>query len=79
MNGQHRHLEDLEVVEFALDGMEGSARAEAEEHLKVCPHCRAMLAETMLLHDGFAELGNAAPAPGGLVESILAKARETGR
>jgi predicted anti-sigma-YlaC factor YlaD len=78
MNGDHQHLEELELIELALDGLEGRQREAAEAHLQVCPHCRAMLSEAMLLQDGFASLTEEAPAPLGLADSILAKVRNAG-
>ena len=65
------HLVELEVLEYALDGMEGQERANAEEHLRRCSMCRKAVRGAMDLHDGLALAGAPVMPPAGLTERII--------
>jgi hypothetical protein len=68
------HICELDAVEYAVDGMEGTERERAESHLKGCAFCREMVREVMDLQEGLAQLGAERPLPEGLLDRVVAGA-----
>lgn len=66
-------LEDEELMEYSLDGLEGKARAKAEEHLKHCQRCREQVREFKGLGEGLALLAPQVEPPCDLADNVLKK------
>lgn len=75
------HLVELEVIEYALDGLDDAARVKAEEHLRQCDLCRKAVRGAMDLQDGLALAAGLADIPDGLAERVVRwfRARREGR
>lgn len=65
------HLVEMEVLEYALDGMEGEARERAEEHLRHCGLCRRALRQSMDLQDGLALAVAPVALPEGIADRMI--------
>lgn len=64
-------LPESSLLAFALDGLEGEARAKAKAHLLQCPHCQARLRGLMELQDALAAASPAEPPPPDLAARVL--------
>lgn len=65
------HLVEMEVLEYALDGLEGEARGRAEEHLRQCGMCRRALRQAMDMQDGLALAVAPVAPPEGIVGRMV--------
>lgn len=66
------HPSELEIIEFALDGIEGTEQREKiARHLKSCRPCRNAVAAAMELHDGLAASVPQVEPPAGLADRLL--------
>lgn len=69
-------MNEAELLEFALDGMEGPLRATAEAHLIICKGCREQVALLLDLHLGLATLAEATEVPASLRQRVLDQVRK---
>lgn len=68
------HPTELEIIEFALDGIEDAEqRGKIARHLESCKPCRAAVAAAMELHEGLAASVPQVEPPAGLAERIIGR------
>jgi anti-sigma factor RsiW len=70
-------LPEGRLLAFALDGLEGAARAQAKAHLLKCRRCQARLRDLMELQDALAAASPAVEPPPDLARRILAGIKRT--
>ncbi len=68
-------LPESRLLAFALDGLEGEARAQAKTHLLRCAHCQARLRGLMELQDALAAASPAVAPDPGLAARVLERLR----
>ena len=69
----------LELLSARLDGaLTGEEERELEEHLAICPGCRAVGAQLAALQGAFPELEET-PAPEGFTQGVMDRIREEAR
>ena len=66
-------LEDEDLLEYSLDGLEGSGRDRAEEHLGHCQRCREQLREYLGFAEAMALSVPQVDPPGDFKEQVLKK------
>jgi hypothetical protein len=71
-------LEDAELLEYSLDGLEGDERVHAESHLKECQRCREQLREYVSFAEAMALSVPQVEPPSALREAVLKKVAESG-
>lgn len=69
------HLSENDLIDFALDGLQGDARLKAEAHLKDCRICRSALRQWMEVQEGLAALAPEQEVPADLSERIIQSVR----
>jgi predicted anti-sigma-YlaC factor YlaD len=66
-------LEDEELLEYSLDGLDGKERGRAQEHLGHCQRCREQLREYMSFAEAMALSVPQVEPPTDLADKVLKK------